>query len=372
MNKIIDKCNIKCKNCSLESNTYNLCISCNTEDNYYPKYNDSLNKNSFINCYNITPERHILDNNIYKPCYETCYTCKGIGENNNHNCISCITNYSFIHDNNDNCYKKCEYYYYFDNENNFNCTNENKCPEGYKLIKEKNKCIDNCINDNIYKYEYNNACYESPISNNIESSFKNEYCENENECPTVELDLIFPNITERRNNLVLQVNNTIYQFTSTFNKKNIKNKNISFIDLGECESKLRIYYNISEIAPLFIFKKDIYEEGLLIPIIEYEVYSNYEPKKKLNLNICKDLKIIILVPALIEEGKEYKHNPYSEYYNDVCHRSTTENGTDIALEDRRKVFINNNLSLCESKCEYEGYDYSIKKSKCKCDIKVNI
>ena len=116
MNKIIDKCNIKCKNCSLESNTYNLCISCNTEDNYYPKYNDSLNKNSFINCYNITPERHILDNNIYKPCYETCYNCKGIGENNNHNCISCITNYSFIHDNNDNCYKNCEYYYYFDNK----------------------------------------------------------------------------------------------------------------------------------------------------------------------------------------------------------------------------------------------------------------
>ena len=30
------------------------------------------------------------------------------------------------------------------------------------------------------------------------------------------------------------------------------------------------------------------------------------------------------------------------------------------------------MSLCESKCEYEGYDYSIKKSKCKCDIKVNI
>ena len=38
---IIDECNIKCKNCSLESNKNNLCISCNAS--YYPIYNDNLN-----------------------------------------------------------------------------------------------------------------------------------------------------------------------------------------------------------------------------------------------------------------------------------------------------------------------------------------
>ena len=50
--KTIDKCDIKCGNCSLESVNYNLCISCNINNNYYPIFNDSLNNNSFINCYN--------------------------------------------------------------------------------------------------------------------------------------------------------------------------------------------------------------------------------------------------------------------------------------------------------------------------------
>ena len=50
--KTINKCDIKCGNCSLESLKNNLCISCNTNNNYYPIINDCLNNNSFINCYN--------------------------------------------------------------------------------------------------------------------------------------------------------------------------------------------------------------------------------------------------------------------------------------------------------------------------------
>ena len=56
-----------------------------------------------------------------------------------------------------NCYPICEHYYYFDESNNFHC-NET-CPKKYKLIINKTKCIDNCYNDNIYQYEYNNTCY---------------------------------------------------------------------------------------------------------------------------------------------------------------------------------------------------------------------
>ena len=50
VHKTIDKCNIKCNNCSLESiNNNNSCIKCNNKENYYPKYIDILNKNNFIN-----------------------------------------------------------------------------------------------------------------------------------------------------------------------------------------------------------------------------------------------------------------------------------------------------------------------------------
>ena len=67
--KTIDKCDIKCNKCSLESMSNNLCITCNTNNSYYPKYNDILNKNGFINCYNQTPEDYYFDINdsIYMP-----------------------------------------------------------------------------------------------------------------------------------------------------------------------------------------------------------------------------------------------------------------------------------------------------------------
>ena len=35
-NKTIDKCDIKCKTCKNESNINDLCLSCNTENKYYP------------------------------------------------------------------------------------------------------------------------------------------------------------------------------------------------------------------------------------------------------------------------------------------------------------------------------------------------
>ena len=61
--KTIDKCLIKCNNCTLESLLENLCISCNINESYYPKFNDSSNKDKFINCYNQPPEGYYLDIN---------------------------------------------------------------------------------------------------------------------------------------------------------------------------------------------------------------------------------------------------------------------------------------------------------------------
>ena len=43
--------------------------------------------------------------------------------------------------------------------------------------------------------------------------------------------------------------------------------------------------------------------------------------------------------------------------------------TDIILQDRRNEFIQNNLSLCEKKCEYIKYDLNTKKTICECFIK---
>ena len=116
--KTIDKCNIECKKCSLESNKYNSCIICNNEEGYYEKDDEKKIENKYVKCYS------------------------------------------------------CDYYYYFDENNENHCTQKKKCPINYRnLIKNKKKCINKCEDDNNYQYNYNNLCFDiclekTNISNN--------------------------------------------------------------------------------------------------------------------------------------------------------------------------------------------------------------
>ena len=97
-NTKICKCsNAKCLNCSLKSLSYDLCISCNIEKGYFPKFNDTSNVESFINCYK-EPEGYFLSNNAYHECYPTCKKCNNIGSEENHNYIECYPNYVLIND----------------------------------------------------------------------------------------------------------------------------------------------------------------------------------------------------------------------------------------------------------------------------------
>ena len=104
--------------------------------------------------------------------------------------------------------------------------------------------------------------------------------------------------------------------------------------------------------------------GLSIPVIGYEVYHP-DSKLKLDLNHCKDSLIDFDIPVSIDENNLFKYDPNSEYYVDECYPYTIENGTDILLNDRKEEFVDNNLSLCENKCEYNGYEEETKKASCK-------
>ena len=39
-------------------------------------------------------------------------------------------------------------------------------------------------------------------------------------------------------------------------------------------------------------------------------------------------------------------NSGSGYYNDICYTTTSEDGTDISLKDRKKDFIDKNKTVC--------------------------
>ena len=381
-----------------------------SETDYKYEYKDICYKNCPNNTYassdNIflcqyNPYGYYLDDNIYKPCYTTCNYCNGEGNEINHNCIECISNYIFINSSkyNNNCYKKCDYYYYFDSSNNYQCTINDECPEEqYKLIKNKNKCIDDCSKDDIYTYEENNLCI-CPISLPYEkksecvetckaSEFLNQECKinnknNKNAQDNIvnniktaissgDLNSILSNVKDgEKKDYIIQDSDATYQITSSDNQKNYEYNNISSILLGDCEQQLKVKHGISENEALIIFKIDIKEEGLKIPIIEYEVY-NPRTLEKLELDCCEDTKIGISIPVSIDEDSLFKYNSSDDYYNDICYSYTTENGTDIVIKDRQNEYVSNNMSLCESNCEYSNYNTTNKKALCECKAKGTI
>ena len=108
--------------------------------------------------------------------------------------------------------------------------------------------------------------------------------------------------------------------------------------------------------------------------IEYEVYYHLKGDnlEKLELTVCDDTKIELSIPVSIDEKDLEKHDASSSYYNDICYTSTSENGTDISLADRKNEFVNNNLTLCEEDCEFKGYDSNTKKASCSCEVKISL
>ena len=417
IHKTIDKCDIQCNKCSNYSVEINLCISCNNNEGYYQKYKDILNVDTFIKCYNEKPESYYLDkkDKIYKPCLLGCKICEEF-ENEKIKCIECNSDLILI---NNKCYENCSYYYYFDKENNYHCTLDYECTDnGYnKLIIEKNECIDHCYNDQEYIYEFNNICYKICPSGTVISSTNKYLCEkscpsnyyyinkktNEciNNCSAIEFlndicgirnnnnyvkDIMIKKIGDEIKNgtldkLILKVINgditdilkveddTSYQITLSSNQNKYEYKNISSIILGDCETILRNIYEINDNQQsLIILKIDYFKPYSLIPIIGYEIFHP-KNKSKLDLSYCKDKNISFKIPVSIDENNLFKYDPNDEYYKNQCIIYTTENGTDILINDRKEEYNINNLSICENNCLFKRYEKTTKKTECECEIK---
>ena len=344
-------------------------------------------------CREIIPNNFYFDSSdkIYKECYKSCENCYDSGNYIIHNCIKCKEDYKFINDSfireKNNCYEKCDYYYYLKEMNEtqyYYCTHNDSCPEEYsKLIIQKNKCVNKCKNDDLYIYEYNNICYEKcPNGTIINEIAKICFNSTDNEKGKMissfqeqiqngDIDSLLKNISETKDDYFQREEDIILQITTSENQKNNTKGNISSIDLGDCEDRLKEIYEINDTLPLIIFKLDYYSPDSLIPIIAYEIYHPLN-KSKLDLKYCEDILIKLNIPVSIDENNLFKYDPNSVYYTDSCYSYTTENGTDIILKDRQKEFSDNNLSLCEKNCNYTGYSSESKQSYCDCNAKNEI
>ena len=310
-----------------------------------------------------------MDNNLYKQCYYTCKICYISGNNVTHNCIKCNDNYpiGIKNDNSLNCYENCSYYYYVDNENNFHCTQDSSCPKEYsKLNKNKMECVKYDLLKELEDLKINVINVTEKMSKVEEIKYY------DNLIKTIEKEFIENYDIEKLNSgdEVIKTEKMTITFTTVENQKNNINKNVTTINLGGCEQLLRDYYNISSNEKLYMKTTEVYQEGMKIPKVEYDIYSALfgENLKKLNLKVCGNSKISISLPIKLTEKLDIL-NSSSGYYNNICYTTTSEDGTDISLKDRKTNFIDKNKTICQDDCEFSKYDSENMKVECSCEIK---
>ena len=252
--------------------------------------------------------------------------------------------------------------------------------EEIEKIEETSQITDK-IKQKINETIKNNSCTKNMIINNecINGKLNN-----------IQIKEIYQDLKENilkngfnGNISIIQTENVKFQISTYDYQKNQKNPNISTLDLGKCENILKDYYNISKSDSLIIFKMDAMNINLTSTFIQYEIYEPYE-YKMLNLSLCDEVKIEINNPiklnnntiSLYQSLNNFGYNLFDsgdKFYNDICSIYTTNEGTDIILNDRKKyIFSNNgNINICQSRCIFDSYNLYTRKAKCNCDIQTN-
>ena len=381
------KCDSNCKTCE---GTDKKCLSCN--DGYYLDSWNSCSK-----------------------CIEPCKTCLSADI-----CFSCLNNYFLL---SGNCYQcnfdcktsynnckciSCNIGYYFYNYQCFKCDSNCKsckgsfnecsqCFQGKYLLN--NKCLDcnanckTCKNEtfctscNSNKYISNNLCldcdtdtdkcfnqenYQDEISltdNEEEIQYYDEVIEN---IESVLLSKYFDtSLLDEGDEEIIETKKMKIILTTIANQNKSSKSNDTLIYFGECESLLREHYHLTNNQSIYIKKIEVIQKGMKIPKLEYSVYSNLNGTnlEQLNLSICKNMRISLLRPMKINEDIDLL-NSASEYYNDLCYTTTSENGTDIILIDRRKEFIENNKTICQDDCIFSDYNNYSNMVNCSCKINI--
>ena len=238
-----------------------------------------------------------------------------------------------------------------------------ECPPDTCLTQE-DPLLKTCVRMNPNTQVFNGICFEhfESLINNIKS------------------------ISE--NNEVIETNSGIiikgYSTNSINNKESIdKDAKYSIVYLGDCENKLRSYYNLSNDTELFILGIDSPNKDLSATTNTYN-YGVYLVDGTLldHANVCKNTKISISSPITKPELIKLKEASYfskmgfdifdknSDFYSDNC-APVSINGNDVVLSDRKNDFYPSNISLCNDSCIYSQVDFDSNRFICECDLVYN-
>jgi hypothetical protein len=139
----------------------------------------------------------------YRPCYKLCEKCSQEGNADEHNCISCVTNYILkpYGSPKNNCVIECDYYLINAYEQ-YKCISNFPCPEEAPyMLEDKKACLFNCSKDDEYKYLYNGQC----VKVCPEGSYLEGYnCKVDKDTPSFGVNTFYSegNVVEEIGNLV--------------------------------------------------------------------------------------------------------------------------------------------------------------------------
>ena len=290
----------------------------------------------------------------FKLCNENCKTCKIIGKSNDlTRCEECFEKWHFFYD-----------------EKTKSKTCFPECPKDhpFMILGESVKCSDICDYDDIK----NGKCF---LDNTDIESLKLVYSF---------LSYIILNEYNNEDAILKSDEGISFHLTNTLNEKEkiYKEKNnyynLSIIDLGDCENKLKAINGISDNISLIFLKFESYYENSAIKNVQYEIYNPITRQKISDLSVCQNDKIDIYIPTNLDnetliiyedlKNQGYDiYNPNDTFYNDICTKYTSVNNTDLTLNDRKSIFYDNQI-FCQENCQYNGINLDIMHAKCECSL----
>ena len=253
---------------------------------------------------------------------------------------------------------------YFKNPNDclviYNNSCYSHCPEGTCLAEDEKGALINCIPIGPNVKVFNDICFTGleEIAKDLKEMAQND------EVITTESGITIRGYS-----------------TNSGNKDDISvEAKYSIIYLGECESLIKKYYNLSDKTELFILGIDSPSKNKNVSTSVYNYGVYLENGTQLDhITPCKETKISI--SSFIKNTEQVKlenasyfsdlgydiYDENSTFYTDNCAPAAID-GNDVTLSDRKKHYYPNDISLCNDSCSYSSVNFTTKRFNCECSL----
>ena len=356
----------------------------------------------------------ICEMKIEFSCYNTCYTCSGVGNATDNQCIKCLNGFYF-REGTTNCYDKApSLTFYNSNEQMFmNCFNlcsscsakgnevDNNCEaciSGYEMksrYTQREEDIGNCVkycdpdlsvwyidlmaNEFICLHGKRKCPSSYPYLNIVTGECRTECLEgNAEECAISISTEIHEIITEIESNILFFFNNNITSITGEnyiayfYDMDTLLSSELSPVPRvlpNSCVDHYRFKYSsVISLQTIYPTNQTEYaffdEEGNLLNLSicknNFSVVTSLEPSPLYNLSLAKRMGTVNIDIFSTED----------RFFNDYC-LGYNNSDNDINLGDRRADFYQN-VSLCDGDCEYISVNLTEMTVICSCAPKKSV